>query len=53
MRKDDELHAEEDRRVKKELETRNEAEHVAYRTERLLKDNQEKISAVNEVKVAL
>ena len=47
MRKDGELHAEEDRKSKEELETRNEADNAVYRTERLLKDNQEKISGVN------
>jgi molecular chaperone DnaK len=62
MRKDGELHAEEDRKSKEDLETRNEADSAVYRTERLLKDNQEKISgdsrskvesALNEVKEAL
>ena len=62
MRKDGELHAEEDRKQKEELETRNEADSAVYRTERLLKDNQERIpganrskveSALNEVKEAL
>jgi molecular chaperone DnaK len=62
MRKDGELHAEEDRKSKEDLETRNEADSAAYRTERLLKDNQEKMSgdsrskvesALNEVKEAL
>ena len=62
MRKDGELHAEEDQKRKEELETRNEADSSVYRTERLLKDNKEKISdanrsriesALNEVKEAL
>ena len=51
MRKDGELHAEEDRKSKEELETRNEADNAVYRTERLLKDNQAKISGVNRGKV--
>ena len=51
MRKDGELHAEEDRKQKEELETRNEADSVVYRTERLLKDNQERISGDNRSKV--
>ena len=51
MRKDGELHAEEDRKHKEELETRNEADSAVYRTERLLKDNQEKISGANRSKV--
>jgi len=40
MRKDGELHAEEDRKSKEELETRNEADNAVYRTEKLLKENQ-------------
>jgi len=51
MRKDGELHAEEDRKQKEELETRNEADNAVYRTEKLLKDNQEKISAANRSKI--
>src|SRR6202142_264375 len=62
MRKDGELHAEEDRKSKEELEPRNEADNPVYRTETLLKDNADKISgddkskietAVNAVKEAL
>jgi molecular chaperone DnaK len=51
MRKDGELHAEEDRQRKEELETRNEADNAVYRTERLLKDNQERISDANRSKI--
>lgn len=59
MRKDGELHAEEDKRTKETLETRNDADSAVYRTEKLLKDNKDKISeasrsriesALNEVK---
>jgi len=62
MRKDGELHAEEDKAKKEEIETRNEADSAVYRSEKMLKDNQDKISeadrakidtAVNEVKEAL
>jgi molecular chaperone DnaK len=62
MRKDGELHAEEDKQHKEELETRNEADSAVYRTEKMLKDNAEKISpadksrleaAANVVKEAL
>ena len=62
MRKDGELHADEDRKRKAELETRNEAENLVYRTERLLKESQDKISgddrgklesALSEVQAAL
>ena len=62
MRKDGELHADEDRQRKEELETRNEADSAVYRTEKMLKDNADKLSAndkdkletaANEVKAAL
>jgi molecular chaperone DnaK len=62
MRKDGELHAEEDRKRKEEIETRNEADNAVYRTEKMLKDNKDKIpegergkieTALNEVKEAL
>ena len=62
MRKDAELHAEEDKLKKEEIETRNEADSAVYRSEKMLKDNKDKISdgdkgkidaAVNEVKEAL
>jgi len=51
MRKDGELHAEEDRKSKEELETRNEADSAVYRTERMMKDNADKISADNKHKL--
>ena len=51
MRRDGELHAEEDRQHKEELEVRNEAENAVYRTEKLIKDNKEKISEANRGKV--
>jgi len=51
MRKDGELHAEEDKQRKEELETRNEADSAVYRTEKLLKDNADKISANNKGKL--
>jgi molecular chaperone DnaK len=51
MRKDGELHAEEDRMRKEELETRNEADGAVYRTEKLLKDNQSSISEANRRKI--
>jgi molecular chaperone DnaK len=62
MRKDGELHAEEDRVRKEEIEARNEADSNVYRSEKMLKDNADKISegdktrietAVNEAKEAL
>ncbi|MGA2248275.1 MAG: molecular chaperone DnaK [Verrucomicrobiota bacterium] len=51
MRKDGELHAEEDQKRKEELETRNEADSAVYRTERMLKDNSDKISAESKGKL--
>jgi molecular chaperone DnaK len=62
MRKDAELHADEDKAKKEEIETRNEADNSVYRTEKMLKDNKEAIAegdrkkiedAVNVVKEAL
>jgi molecular chaperone DnaK len=51
MRKDGELHSEEDQKHKQELEIRNDADSAVYRTEKLLKDNAEKISAENKGKL--
>src|SRR5881397_3145998 len=62
MRKDAELHADEDKKHREEIEVRNEADNAVYRTEKMLKDSADKISgddkskiesAVNEVKEAL
>ncbi|MFC9916433.1 molecular chaperone DnaK [Streptomyces sp. NPDC127197] len=43
MMREAEQHAEEDRRRREAAETRNQAEQVAYQTERLLTDNADKI----------
>jgi molecular chaperone DnaK len=51
MRKDGELHADEDRKNKEELETRNEADSAVYRTEKMMKDNAGKISADDKGKL--
>jgi molecular chaperone DnaK len=62
MRKDAEAHADEDKAKREEVETRNEADGAVYRSEKMLKDNADKISgddkgkiekAVAEVKEAL
>ncbi len=62
MRRDAESHAEEDKKQREEVETRNEADNAVYRTEKMLKDNADKISgddkgkieaAVNALKEAL
>jgi molecular chaperone DnaK len=51
MRKDGELHAEEDRKRKEEIEARNEADNLVYRTEKMLKDNKDKISESDKAKI--
>jgi molecular chaperone DnaK len=62
MRKDAEAHADDDRKQREEIESRNEADNSVYRSEKMLKDNADKISgddkskietAINEVKEAL
>jgi len=51
MRKDAELHADEDKARKEEIETRNEVDNAVYRTEKLVKDNADKISADDKAKL--
>jgi molecular chaperone DnaK len=51
MRKDGELHAEEDRLKREEVEARNEAENAVYRSEKMLKDNAGKISSSDKEKI--
>ena len=51
MRKDGELHADEDRRNKEELEIRNEADSATYRTEKMMKDTASKISGDDKIKL--
>src|SRR5579862_8172731 len=62
MRKDAEAHAEDDRQQREQIETHNEADNAVYRSEKMLKDNADKISgdskskiekAIKEVKEAL
>lgn len=43
MMKDAEAHAEEDKKRRESVEMRNEADSLAFRTEKLLKDNEESI----------
>jgi molecular chaperone DnaK len=61
-RKDAELHADEDKKRRDEIETRNQADNAVYRSEKMLKENAEKLqgdakskieSATNELKEAL
>src|SRR5213596_2198708 len=51
MVKDAELNAEEDKKVKELAETRNEADGAVYRTEKLLKENADKISGADKSKI--
>lgn len=51
MRKDAEAHADEDRERREEIEVRNEADNSVYRTEKMLKENADKISSSNKSKV--
>jgi len=44
MTKEGELHAEEDRRHKDDIETKNRADSLVYSVEKMLKENREKIS---------
>ena len=62
MKKDADVHAEEDKKRREEIETRNQADNAVYRSEKMLKENGEKISgdaksriekATNDVKEAL
>ncbi len=51
MRKDAELHAEDDRQRKEETEARNEGDNAIYRSEKMLKENAEKISGGDKSKI--
>jgi molecular chaperone DnaK len=62
MRKDAEAHADEDKKHREDIETRNEADNAVYRSEKMLKDSADKISgddkskiesAINDVKEAI
>jgi molecular chaperone DnaK len=48
MMKEAESHAEEDRKRKEEIETRNQADSAAYAAERMLKDAGDKLSATDK-----
>jgi len=51
MKKDAEAHAEEDKQKREEIETRNEADNSLYRSEKMLKDNADKISGDSKSKL--
>ena len=51
MKKEAEEHSEEDKKKKELIEAKNHADSLVYSTEKLLKDNAEKISAESKTKV--
>jgi molecular chaperone DnaK len=51
MRRDAESHAEEDKRHREEVETRNEADNAVYRSEKMLRENAGKISGEGKGKI--
>jgi molecular chaperone DnaK len=51
MRHDAESHAEEDKRQQEEIETRNETDSSVYRSEKMLRDNADKISAEDKGRI--
>jgi molecular chaperone DnaK len=51
MRRDAEAHAEDDKKQREEVETRNEADGAVYRSEKMLKDNADKISGDDKAKI--
>jgi molecular chaperone DnaK len=51
MRKDAELHADEDKTRKEEIETRNEADNAVYRSEKMVKDTGDKISGDDKARI--
>jgi molecular chaperone DnaK len=51
MRKDAESHAEDDKKRREEIELRNETDNAVYRSEKMLKDNADKISSSDKSKI--
>ncbi|MGA9450563.1 MAG: molecular chaperone DnaK, partial [Verrucomicrobiia bacterium] len=51
MRKDAEAHADEDKKHREEVETRNEADSAVYRSEKLLKETGDKLSGDDKSKI--
>src|SRR5712672_959126 len=51
MQRDAELHADEDKRKREEIEARNEADSAVYRSEKMLHDNADKISEADKRKI--
>jgi molecular chaperone DnaK len=51
MRKDAEAHAEDDKKQREAIELRNEADGAVYRTEKLLRENADKLPAGDKAKI--
>jgi molecular chaperone DnaK len=51
MRKDAESHAEDDRKQREEIETRNEADNSVYRSEKMLKESADKLGGDDKAKI--
>ncbi len=51
MRKDAEAHADEDKAKREEIEIRNETDSLVYRSEKLLKDNADKVDGAAKSKI--
>ena len=51
MKKDAEAHAEEDKQRREEIEVRNEADNLVYRTEKMLKESGDKLSGDSKGKI--
>jgi molecular chaperone DnaK len=51
MRKDAESHADDDKKRREEIETRNEADNAVYRSEKMLKDTGDKLSGSDKSKI--
>ncbi len=51
MRRDAESHAEDDKKQREEIEARNETDNVVYRSEKMLRDNGDKISAADKGRI--
>ena len=51
MRKDAEAHADEDKAKREEIEARNEADALVYRTDKLLKENGDKLDPATKSKI--
>jgi molecular chaperone DnaK len=51
MRKDADAHADEDKQRREEVETRNEADNLVYRTEKMIKENGDKLAGDDKNKL--